>query len=155
MSVVCPQKRLERETRSFLDLLTKRRYSGRCLILRDALNAPHRKKQISKTDEGLVVHQGANPIIECVQVEAAQEYSSLIKLVEHTPTFFARRMQHDHNRCPAPNSRAGIQSFLHAVFAPAGIKPRTNSPICSTNLSEPDSFSICATIAEPTTAASA
>src|SRR6185295_18276363 len=96
-----------------------------------------------------------NPIIKCIQVEAAQEYSSLTNLVEHAPALFARRMQHYYNRCPAPNARAGIESLLHAVFAPAGIKLRTNSPISSTNLSEPDSFSICATIAEPTTAASA
>jgi hypothetical protein len=46
----------------------------------------------------------AQPIIECIQVKAAQEYSGLTNLVEHAPTFFARCVKRNYHCRPATYS---------------------------------------------------
>ena len=51
------------------------------------------------------MNYGAYPIVKCIQVEAAQEYSSLINLVEHAPAFFARTVKHDDDRCATLDRR--------------------------------------------------
>ena len=79
----------------------------------------------------------------------------LADLVENTPTLLARRVQHDDDCSPAPDSRAFRESFAHEVLAPAVIKLRTNAPVSCTRFGPAERCSICATIAEPTTAASA
>src|SRR6266498_607479 len=142
-------------TRATLNLIVKRRNSASGFIPGDTFHTPHGKEEIAKPDKRLPVRYCAYPIIKCIQVEAAQEYSSLTDLVEHAPTFFPRTMENNYYWRTGPDSRAGIRNFLHYVFTSAGIKLRMNCPIFCTRFGPFESFSICSTIAEPTTTASA
>jgi hypothetical protein len=88
--IVSLQQFFNRMARSRLDLFAKRWDSAAGFISQDALDTPHGKEQIAKTYEWFIVDYRAHPIIERMQVEAAQDYSGLIDLVEHAPIFFAR-----------------------------------------------------------------
>jgi len=83
--------------RASLNLFAKRRNAAGSFILSNTFNAPHGKKQIAKTNERLFVYYRAQPIIKCIQVKAAQEYSSLTDLVEQAPTFFAGTVENNYN----------------------------------------------------------
>src|SRR5712691_4898881 len=102
-------------TCTLLNLLAKRRNSTGGFVLRDTLDPPQWKEQITKADKCFFVDYRAYPIVERIQVEAAQEYSSRIDFVEHTPAFLARSVKHNQNRSSSMNSRSGLVSFLHGL----------------------------------------
>jgi hypothetical protein len=90
-----------------LYLFTKGWNATARFIFRDTLDAPHGKKQIAKSHELLAVYNGAYPIIEGIEVEAAQEYSSMIDLVEYAPTLLPRSVQDKNYWCPTHHRRFG------------------------------------------------
>src|ERR1043166_40536 len=120
------QKLLNRKAGPFLKLLPQRRHAGSCFVFRDPLHTPHREKQTAKTDERFGVHQRVYPIVERIQVKATQKYSRLVNLVEHAPTFFARRVEHNNHRHAGTNSGIGVERFFHAVLTPLPIRLRTD-----------------------------
>jgi hypothetical protein len=120
--IICLQQLFNRMARPLLGLFAKRRDSAGSFVFRDALDAPHGKKQIPKTDKWFVVNYRAHPIVECIQVEAAQEYAGLINLVEHAPTFFARTVENDDDCRSRIDSGISCRSFAHR-FAPRCLRP--------------------------------
>src|SRR6266446_6500052 len=96
-----------------LDLLAERGHFTCGFILRNAFDAPHRKKQIAHADKGLVMDNCMYPTIKSIQVEAAQEYSGRTNFVEKAPTFFARRMQHQYNHSASLNTHVVCSCLIH------------------------------------------
>jgi hypothetical protein len=95
--------------RSFLRLLAERWYRAGAFVSIYALDAPGGKEQISESNKRLVVNERADPIIKRIQVETAQEYSSRVNFVEHSPAFFAWRVKHNHDWI------AGLNFGAHAA----------------------------------------
>jgi hypothetical protein len=87
------QQLFKSTARSLLGLVTKRWNSASGLILCNAFNAPHRKEQTTEANERFFMNDGTNPIVEGIQVETAQEYSSSGDFVEYSPTLFAGAVQ--------------------------------------------------------------
>src|SRR6266850_187254 len=101
-----------------LDLFTKRRDPAGGFIPCDTFDTPHWKEQVAKSDKRFLVNDRAHPIVECIQIETAQEYAGSTNLVEYAPAFFARSMEYQDDRCPLLYSRGTLISFLQAVSSP-------------------------------------
>jgi len=98
-----------------LDLFIKRRDSAGSFVFGNAFDSPHGKEQVPKPYKRFLVNYCAYPIVECIQVEAAQEYASRTDLVEHAPAFFPRRVQCHDDRSPSLNSRDSFVSFRQSA----------------------------------------
>jgi hypothetical protein len=98
-----------------LNLLTERGNSTRAFIPGNALNAPKRKEQIAKANKLLLVDQRPQPIVEGIQVEAAQEYSRRADVAENAPGFFAGTVKNNNNWCSSLDSGADVISFVQSL----------------------------------------